>query len=119
MKDLYGASDVARFCQVDLKTIHNWVEKGNVIPHFRTPGRHLRFKAGDVVAFLKKYGYTMPEELDGGAAATAAPQPLGVRATVEQVFDDGSVNVVIKPSDVAALRALEGREVLLAAAGAA
>ena len=38
--ELFTASDVARFCQVDLKTIHNWSEKGE-IRHFRTPGRHL------------------------------------------------------------------------------
>ena len=40
--ELFTASDVARFCQVDLKTIHNWADKGE-IRHFRTPGRHLRF----------------------------------------------------------------------------
>jgi len=60
--DLFTASDVARFCQVDLKTIHNWADKGE-IPHFRTPGRHLRFRRLDVLDFLRKYGYAVPEEL--------------------------------------------------------
>ena len=58
--DLFTASDVARFCQVDLKTIHNWADKGE-IPHFRTPGRHLRFRRLDVFDFLRKYGYAIPE----------------------------------------------------------
>lgn len=60
--ELFTASDVARFCQVDLKTIHNWADKGE-IPHFRTPGRHLRFRRLDVLDFLRKYGYAIPETL--------------------------------------------------------
>jgi excisionase family DNA binding protein len=60
--ELFTASDVARFCQVDLKTIHNWADKGE-IPHFRTPGRHLRFRRLDVLDFLRKYGYAVPDAL--------------------------------------------------------
>ncbi|MEO7093136.1 MAG: helix-turn-helix domain-containing protein, partial [Polyangiales bacterium] len=60
--ELFTASDVARFCQVDLKTIHNWADKGE-IRHFRTPGRHLRFRRLDVLDFLRKYGYAIPEAL--------------------------------------------------------
>ncbi len=60
--ELFTASDLASFCQVDLKTIHNWSEKGE-IPHFRTPGRHLRFRRLDVLDFLRKYGYSIPEAL--------------------------------------------------------
>lgn len=81
MTELFTASDVARFCQVDLKTIHNWADKGE-IPHFRTPGRHLRFRRLDVLDFLRKYGYAIPEVLrqskprlvlvDGDASSTAA-----------------------------------------------
>jgi excisionase family DNA binding protein len=79
--ELFTASDVARFCQVDLKTIHNWADKGE-IPHFRTPGRHLRFRRLDVLDFLRKYGYAIPEALrqskprlvlvDADASSTAA-----------------------------------------------
>lgn len=61
-KHLYTASQVARFCQVDLKTIHNWADRDE-IPHFRTPGRHLRFQRADVLDFLRKYGYPIPVEL--------------------------------------------------------
>jgi excisionase family DNA binding protein len=60
--ELFTASEVARFCQVDLKTIHNWVEKGE-IRHFRTPGRHLRFRRLDILDFLHRYGYPIPEPL--------------------------------------------------------
>jgi len=64
-KELFTASEVARFCQVDLKTIHNWADRGE-IRHFRTPGRHLRFRRVDVLDFLRKYGYPVPESLLNG-----------------------------------------------------
>jgi CheY-like chemotaxis protein len=64
---LLSASDVARFCQVDLKTVHNWVERG-LVRHFRTPGRHLRFRRQDAVDFLRRYGYPVPAELRGDRA---------------------------------------------------
>lgn len=65
VRELFTASEVARFCQVDLKTIHNWAERGEV-RHFRTPGRHLRFRRVDVLDFLRKYGYPIPEALIAG-----------------------------------------------------
>ena len=64
-KELFTASEVARFCQVDLKTIHNWADRGE-IRHFRTPGRHLRFRRLDVLDFLRKYGYPVPDVLRQG-----------------------------------------------------
>ncbi|MBI5535079.1 MAG: response regulator [Deltaproteobacteria bacterium] len=69
--ELFTASDVARFCQVDLKTIHNWADKGE-IRHFRTPGRHLRFRRLDVLDFLRKYGYPIPEVLRLGKPKVVA-----------------------------------------------
>jgi excisionase family DNA binding protein len=59
---LLTASDLAALCEVDLKTIHNWVDRGR-IAHFRTPGRHLRFRAADVAEFLRAWGYSVPREL--------------------------------------------------------
>ena len=64
-KELFTASEVAKFCQVDLKTIHNWADRGE-IRHFRTPGRHLRFRRADVLDFLRKFGYPVPEVLKQG-----------------------------------------------------
>ncbi len=61
-KVLLTAAEVARYCHVDLKTIHNWAEK-KAIHHHRTPGRHLRFRRLDVVDFLRTYGYPIPEDL--------------------------------------------------------
>lgn len=88
---LYTASDVARFCQVDLKTIHNWAEKGE-IKHFRTPGRHLRFRRGDVVDFLRKWGYPMPTGLRGEKPRVVvldedASALSGIRRALAKEFD--------------------------------
>jgi excisionase family DNA binding protein len=59
---LHTAQDVARFCEVDLKTVHHWAERGKV-PHFRTEGRHLRFRRNDLVRFLRLHGYPLPDEI--------------------------------------------------------
>lgn len=70
-KELYVASELADLCSVDLKTIHNWVDKGH-LPAFRTPGRHLRFKVVDVLAFMTKFGYPAPASLVADAVAASA-----------------------------------------------
>jgi excisionase family DNA binding protein len=69
--ELFTASQFARFCHVDLKTIHNWADKGEV-RHFRTPGRHLRFHRADIVEFLRKYGYPVPALLRAGKPKVVA-----------------------------------------------
>lgn len=89
--ELFTASDVARFCQVDLKTIHNWADKGE-IRHFRTPGRHLRFRRLDVLDFLRKYGYPIPEVLRLGKPKVVVidddPAVLAaIRRTLAKKFD--------------------------------
>lgn len=58
--DLFTAPQVAKICSTDLKTIHNWVNRGE-IKFFRTPGRHLRFRRQDVMDFLIRYGYPVPD----------------------------------------------------------
>jgi excisionase family DNA binding protein len=62
IKDLFTAPQVAKICSMDLKTIHNWVNRGE-INFFRTPGRHLRFKREHVIEFLEKFNYPIPREL--------------------------------------------------------
>lgn len=59
---VYTAQDVARFCEVDLKTIHHWADAGK-IRHRRTEGRHLRFRRNHVLAFLHAHGYPLPSPI--------------------------------------------------------
>lgn len=79
---LLTASDLATMCEVDLKTIHNWVDRGR-IPHFRTPGRHLRFRAPDVAEFLRTWGYSVPRSL--ARQSTRGALVLASAATFERV----------------------------------
>lgn len=79
---LLTASDLATLCEVDLKTIHNWVDRGR-IAHFRTPGRHLRFRAADVAEFLRAWGYSVPREL--ARASARAGLVVGSKDTVSHV----------------------------------
>ncbi|MCP4675359.1 MAG: helix-turn-helix domain-containing protein [Deltaproteobacteria bacterium] len=58
--DLFTAPQVAKICSTDLKTIHNWVNRGE-IKSFRTPGRHLRFRRQDILDFLARFGYPVPD----------------------------------------------------------
>jgi excisionase family DNA binding protein len=59
---LLTATQIAAFCDVDLKTIHNWADRGK-IRGWRTSGRHLRFRRLDVVDFLRAYGFPIPAAL--------------------------------------------------------
>ncbi len=120
VKDLFTASDVARFCQVDLKTIHNWSDRGE-IPHFRTPGRHLRFQKPHVLDFLRKYGYPIPEELDAARprvallvdSATNLPEVVGALTGAFDVVDytdpvDGLLKIGQQPPDAVVLSSRVG-----------
>lgn len=88
VRQLLTAAEVAGFCAVDLKTIHNWAGRGE-IRHFRTPGRHLRFRRVDVVEFLRKYGYPVPEGLVVG------------KPSVYVIDDDAKVLTAVKRALVA------------------
>jgi hypothetical protein len=59
---IFVASQVANIWDVDLKTVHNWVERGD-IEAFCTPGRHLRFRRRSLLHFLRRYNMAIPEEL--------------------------------------------------------
>lgn len=65
---LYAATDVARFCGVDLTTIHAWVKRGSLARE-ESAGGQLRFRRTDVVAFLRGRGFPLP-------AAFARERPL-------------------------------------------
>lgn len=77
---VYTAQDVARFCEVDLKTIHHWADAGK-IPHRRTQGRHLRFRRNHVLAFLHAHGYPLPSPI-------TTERPNVFVASLEPALDD-------------------------------
>ena len=75
---VYTAQDLARFCEVDLKTIHHWADGGK-IPHHRTEGRHLRFRRNHVLAFLRRHGYPLHAELANARPTVFFAMPTGAR----------------------------------------
>ena len=97
---LLTATQVARMCGVDVKTIHNWVGRGRIRGH-RTGGRHLRFWPLDVVDFLRAWELGVPESLrsarlrvlvvdDDAAALATCKRALSRRfevATADDVID--------------------------------
>jgi hypothetical protein len=88
-----GANDIARICDVDLKTIHNWVDRG-VLPCFRTPGRHLRFRPEHVASFLRAWGYAVPAMLrDAEPKHVAVIGPKKTERLVQQALDGGGVDL--------------------------
>ncbi len=110
---LLTASDLASLCEVDLKTIHNWVDRGR-IPHFRTPGRHLRFRAADVAEFLRTWGYSVPREL--AKASSRSTLVVGTKETqahVVRTVGEGTVplRLATHPYDALVLAGIEPPDV--------
>ncbi len=83
--NVYSAQIVADFCEVDLKTVHHWAERGKV-PHFRTDGRHLRFRRNDVVRFLRAHGYPLPDAL-------VRARPTVALALAASVLEDAALSL--------------------------
>lgn len=81
---LYTAQEVARFCEVDLKTVHHWADRGKV-PHFRTEGRHLRFRRNDLVRFFRAHGYPMPEVVARARPSIAVAPIAGVPVAFDEL----------------------------------
>ncbi len=76
---IFVASQVASIWNVDLKTVHNWVEKGDM-EAFRTPGRHLRFRRRSLLSFLRRYNMAVPADL-----APERPRVMLLASTPERV----------------------------------
>lgn len=78
---------VAHACGVELKTVHNWADNGE-LAHFRTPGKHLRFLPAEVRAFQARHmfesakGQGTPQE-----RLTLAIKELRTQAEAEGIRD--------------------------------
>ncbi|MFO0652852.1 MAG: helix-turn-helix domain-containing protein [Polyangiales bacterium] len=102
---IFVASQVASIWDVDLKTVHNWVEKGDM-EAFRTPGRHLRFRRRSLLSFLRRYNMEVPADL-----APARPKVMVVAASPERLerlrgLLSSRYDVVVQPDAVAGLAEL-------------
>lgn len=71
------SGDLSRILHVDLKTIHNWVNRGHISGR-RTKGRHLRFRRTEVVRFMRLFGYPIPSFV-----GEAAPRAVLLRSKLK------------------------------------
>ena len=56
--------EVARYCDVNLRTVARWIEEGH-LKAYKLPGRgDKRVKVEDFLAFLQAYEMPVPEELE-------------------------------------------------------
>lgn len=82
----FTASDLAGICHVDLKTIHNWVDRKEIPPEavYKTPGRHLRFRPILTTAWLTRQGFTVSSEKREALGAVPTPAaPFVAQALIE------------------------------------
>jgi excisionase family DNA binding protein len=113
--NVLSAQVLADFCEVDLKTVHHWADRGKV-PHFRTDGRHLRFRRNDVVRFLRAHDYPLPDALVRArptvALALGAPLLEGASLSLEDLGKrlGSRFSVRRHPSGVAAIAHLVSEE---------
>lgn len=58
----FSTFEIGKICNVTHTSIINWINRKRLVAHV-TPGGHRRVYLSDLVAFLKKYGMTIPEDL--------------------------------------------------------
>ena len=86
---IFVASQVASLWGVDLKTVHGWVESGDV-EAFRTPGGHLRFRRRALLDLLRRFHMPIPTGLGPRRPVVLAVVPdAEMIAALAQSLGDG------------------------------
>ena len=55
-KKYYTTGDIARYCEVDVNTVKNWIRNGN-LHAFTTPSGHYRISRDRFITLIKKQGF--------------------------------------------------------------
>jgi excisionase family DNA binding protein len=100
------AGQIARILGIDLKTVHNWAERGKLRGP-RTKGRHLRVLHAEVVRLARRRGTVLPAEfterpLQVALVGYAADAPAPGMTSFPHFFD-GLLAVSSGDFDVAVL----------------
>jgi len=61
-KEYYTTHEISRLLKVDFTTVIDWCDKGKLL-YYKTPGGHRRVRPKDLLAFMRKFGFPVPEEL--------------------------------------------------------
>lgn len=101
---LMTSHDVARLLQVDPSSVVKWARDG-LLTAFLTPGGHRRFKASDVVVFLRTHKMFVPPELTGAVRRVLLvdDDPLVAKALERGLKRSPELQVSTRSSGVAAL----------------
>lgn len=106
------SGELAALLRVDLKTIHNWVNRGHLVGR-RTSGRHLRFDRIQVVRFMRGYGYPVPERLSSVPLRVLVESPRGGAWSVVRHLRRGSTLTLCRGLFQAALGLARGGQEIL------
>ncbi|MFA5858470.1 MAG: response regulator [Elusimicrobiota bacterium] len=61
-KTAFTTHHISKICGVTMPTVINWIEQGQ-LPAYKTLGGHRRVKQDDLIEFLKKNKFPLPDEL--------------------------------------------------------
>lgn len=62
-KETMTAPEVARVCEVDQKSIWNWMRQGKAPRHTKTPGGMAKFPAAAVARWMAENNFRVPPEM--------------------------------------------------------
>jgi len=96
----------AKFLGVAQSTIRKWSDHGR-IPTFYTPGRHRRYRRGDLETFLVRSG---PGRQQGGPPVLLVDDDAGMRELVRLQLEREGYSVVEAASAAEGLAAIESRK---------
>jgi len=69
----YSTGDIARFCDVTLRTVIRWIERGS-LKAYKLPGRgNNRVTEQELLNFLREYQIPIPQELKAKASNDSPP----------------------------------------------
>lgn len=95
----------AKFLGVAQSTIRKWSDHGR-IPTFYTPGRHRRYRRGDLETFLVRSG---PGRQQGGPAVLVVDDDTGMRELVRVQLEREGYSVQEAASATEGLASIEAR----------
>ncbi len=84
-KNIFTTYEISKFCNVDLSTVINWVNRGR-LKAYKTPGRHRRVKREDLLDFLKRYNMPVPKGFEGRYKVLVLDGDATVTRLVKRAF---------------------------------
>jgi two-component system OmpR family response regulator len=86
-KPYYTTHEISRILKVDFTTVIDWCDQGKLLC-YKTPGGHRRVRPVDLYAFMRRFGFPIPEELSAVAPLKmlVVDDEDAVRSTVSRML---------------------------------